>query len=295
MDVEKLKQLLFQTERATLDFKREWYKIDDSNGETKKRQRSELIKDILALANGNAVVAGETAYLIIGADDQLDEGNGRRLYSVSDPMPTAGQILQLVNAACDPPIEDLWCEAIDIDGHQLLVVTIPSSPYLYETTRKLETPSSTYTKHVVFVRHNEQIAVASAKERAAILALKQMRHSEMRKAPPVLFGAGVGALLIAPIAAKQLEENTEEPQNRMIGGLIGIGVGGFIGGVLGKIYKDLIEIKIDWPHMSSAQRVLAVVTIASAGLVGYWLSDGKRHRIKRGEKLGANKKEVING
>lgn len=36
MDAEKLKRLLYQDESATLDFKREWYKIDDSNGETKK-------------------------------------------------------------------------------------------------------------------------------------------------------------------------------------------------------------------------------------------------------------------
>jgi hypothetical protein len=279
MDVEKLKQLLFQTERATLDFKREWYKIDDSNGETKKRQRSELIKDILALANGNAVVAGETAYLIIGADDQLDEENGRRLYSVSDPMPTAGQILQLVNAACDPPIEDLWCEAIDIDGHQLLVVTIPSSPYLYETTRKLETPSSTYTKHVVFVRHNEQIAVASAKERDAILELKKKRHAEARNAPPVLFGAGVGALLIGPIFAQQLEKRTGKPEGRRIGWGVGMTVGGFVGGMIGETYKNLVEIKIDWPHMSNAQRAFAVITLLGTSLVSYWMgSSGKRNK-----------------
>lgn len=43
------------------------------DGNIKKRQRHELIKDILALVNGNANVAGETVYLIIGADDDLDQ------------------------------------------------------------------------------------------------------------------------------------------------------------------------------------------------------------------------------
>ncbi len=292
MDAEKLKRLLYQDESATLDFKREWYRIDDPNGETKKRQRSELIKDILALANGNAVVAGETAYLIIGADDQLNEDRGRRLYSVSDPLPSAGQILQLVNAACDPPIEDLWCEAFDIDDHLLLVITIPPSPYLYETIRKLETPSSTYTKHVVFVRHNEQIAVASAKERAAILELKKMRHTEARNAPPVLLAAGVGALLVGSMTAKQFEDNTGEPESRKRGWLVGGTVGAFVGGVIGGTYKNLVEIKIDWPHMSNTKRVFAVVTIVGAGLVSYWLATEKR--LKRGKnELGTNKKEVV--
>jgi hypothetical protein len=274
MDAEKLKRLLNQAESATLDFKREWYRIDVPDGEAKKRQRAELIKDILALANGNAIVAGETAYLIIGADDQLDEENGRRLYSVSDPMPTAGQILQLVNAACDPPIEDLWCENVDIDGHQILVITIPPSPYLYETTRNLETPSSTYTKHVVFIRHNEQVSVASAKERVAIRELKKKRHTEARNAPPVLFGAGVGALLVGPIAAQRFEKSTGKPKSRKIGWGLGIVLGGGLGAIIGNTYKDLVEIKKDWPHMSSTQRALAVVTVVGAGLVSYRLGKG---------------------
>lgn len=66
---DQLRALLSKPEAATLDFKREFYKLNDPDQLTKEKQRGEFTKDILALANGNAANAGETAYLIIGADD----------------------------------------------------------------------------------------------------------------------------------------------------------------------------------------------------------------------------------
>jgi hypothetical protein len=95
LNSEKLKQLLRQNEGATLEFKREWYRLDDADGEAKKRQKDELIKDVLSLVNGNASVAGEEAHLVIGADDELNADGIRELHDVSVPI-TADDILKIV-------------------------------------------------------------------------------------------------------------------------------------------------------------------------------------------------------
>jgi hypothetical protein len=267
MEPDKLRRLLYQQEGPTLDFKREWYKIDHSRQETKVRQRGELIKDVLALANGNAHVAGETAYLIIGADDKLNEDGERQLFSVPGPLPTASQIRDLVNSACEPAIENIWCTSVDLDGHRLLVITIPGSPYLYETTRKLKTPKSVYTEHVVFVRHNSSNQIASAKERATILERKNKAYAELRNAPPMIFGAGLGALILGPVSGSQIVKITGEERTRSTGFAVGAALGGLLGGLYGKVYEDLTDIKIDWPHMSTAERLLAVVVIGGPGLL----------------------------
>jgi hypothetical protein len=84
MDLNQLRNLLTQDEYGRLEFKREWYKLDSENSETKKRERGELTKDVLSLANGNIIVAGEEAYLIIGADPKI-EADGRRATHDVDP------------------------------------------------------------------------------------------------------------------------------------------------------------------------------------------------------------------
>ena len=56
--------LLAREEGSTLEFKRKPYAIYVEDAREKERQRGEMIKDLLALANGNAITAGDTVYLI---------------------------------------------------------------------------------------------------------------------------------------------------------------------------------------------------------------------------------------
>lgn len=258
MDAEQLRLLLSQNEGPSLEFKRDFYKIDSSDGETKRRQRDELIKDILSLANGNASVAGESAYLIIGADDALNADGSRDLYDVGELTLSPKRILQLVSSACDPPLEDIWCETVELEGRRILVITIPPTPHLYETTRKLETPSQTVTEHVVFVRHNENIDVASARERAAILELKRIRFAEMKNVPPILFGAGIGAVVGGLTAASLVERTSDTKEGKIGGGIGGMLVGATLGGLIGNTYKDLREIQSYWPRMSAIGRATTI-------------------------------------
>ena len=192
MDTKTLLELLRKKESPTLEFKQELYLLNDKNPETKKRQKNELIKDVLALANGNSITAGDEAYLIIGADNELNSDGERSLYDIGEHSITSKQILDIVNNACEPAIEDIICEQHKVDAKRLLVIIIPPNPHLHETILRLETPATIYSEHTVFVRHNEGVAIASQKEREAIIQLKHFRFSESSNPPADIFGAIIG-------------------------------------------------------------------------------------------------------
>lgn len=281
MDSQMLESLLQRPESATLEFKREFYDIDAANGEAKKRQTHEMIKDILALANGNANVAGETAYLIIGADNTLDDEGNRALFDIGALEMKSQRLLKIVNAYCEPPLQDLLCEPVEIEETRLLVITIPPSPHLHETTQKLDTPSQTYSPYMVFVRHDEDVALASAREREAIAQLKRLRYQEMQNAPPVQFGAAVGALLIGSTAGNQLVEKTGKKELRPVGWLIGIVLGALTGGMLGSAYKDWRSLLRDWPLVPKRVRPWTIAAgMLTGGTIAWALNLGGK-RLKR--------------
>ncbi len=287
MDTEKLRVLLTRSEGASIEFKREFYRIHDGTSETKKRQKHEFIKDILSLANGNESVAGEPAYLIIGVDDKAIQADGTRiLYDVGEIPLSPKQILEIVNPYCDPPLSDITCETVVLDGKRLFVITILPSPHLHETTQRLE-PSSgqSFTEYVVFIRHNESIAIASAKERLSIEQLKRLRFNEAKNVPPVLFGTAIGATVGGITVAPLGERIVGGEQGTAIGAVVGIGVGGLLGHSLGTSYREIREIKRDWHQIPPNWRIpiIGIVTLAEIGL---WLVSKKvqqsiRNRIKR--------------
>lgn len=188
MTPQELGKLLRKTEGLKLDFKRE-YKLqakapDGVDGKWWHQfvigQWHELIKDILALTNGNFGTAKEYAFLIIGVDDQLMSDGSRKLYDASYLEVTGQQILSKVNAACYPPLPQLNCEFVQLDGYKICVISIPPSPFVHETTKQLETtkgefdsngklrhvkPGKTYTIHTAFVRRGEDIFPATNVER----------------------------------------------------------------------------------------------------------------------------------
>ena len=151
MTPDELSELLLQDEGLKLDFKRE-YQVnkkgpDGFSGEEwaklRDGQRDELIKDILALTNGNVGTANQPAHLIIGAeDDKRRQPDGTRpLFDVSHLELESTSLISLVNGACHPPLPDLECEKVEIDGTTLVAITIPPSLQVHSTIRVL-TPRS---------------------------------------------------------------------------------------------------------------------------------------------------------
>lgn len=264
--------LLFRNESPTLEFKRELYKLDDIDKEIKKTQRDEFIKDILALANGNSVVAGDKAFLIIGASNEKNEDGSRTLFDVGQNRLTAQRILDLVNPACEPAIEDIYCDDVNIEGKNLLVITIPPTPYLHETTRRLEVPKSqnskslttkVYSERTVFVRHKEGIEIASGKERDAIARIKRFRFDESKNPPAVPFGAVVGGLIGGAFAygiAKKPDSFTKHPKEAGIAAAL---VGSWLGASFGSLYRNIYEFRSMWNTIPAKWRLPFLGTFIS--------------------------------
>lgn len=245
MDTLTLQHLLKQKEGPNLEFKAQFHQIFAEDGETKKRQRHELVKDILSLANGSASVAGEPAYLIFGAEDKLGSDGQRKLHDLSQhKLPSVAGLLGIVNALCDPPIDNLYCDLIAVEGKRLFVVTIPPTAQLYETSDRLETPTQTYSKHVVFIRHNETIDIASSKQRIAILELKRIRIMESRHTP-LKFAPHVGMYFGYALGSIAAEKHTNDIMaDASWGGIIGAILGTLFGVSIGYFYENFDDVEL---------------------------------------------------
>lgn len=270
VNAQTLQQLLLQKEGPTLEFKQQLYDLFATNGAAKNRQTDELIKDMLSLANGSPTVAGQQAYLVIGADDTLAPDGTRQLYDVTGRRPTEREILQRVNAACNIPIERIQCDDVSIDGKLLFVITIFPSPYLHETNRSLTTPRTTYSQHVVFMRHNESIEIAAAVDRTAILDRKRQHFNELRKAPPTRFGMVVGALIGGSFGASFPEQVTSKKDINVAGGIAGTVVGGIMGAAIGNTYSQVVQLNNELYGIPPRWRSLyaSVVAVVSLGFAG---------------------------
>lgn len=191
MDINELKLTLRKEEGLKLDFKRE-YKISPilPVGGNKqlwaslaKSQWDEFIKDVIALTNGNVGASDQVALLIIGADDTIESDGSRLLYDMRGLQLDAQKVMSRVNAVCDPPIPNMYCELIEVEGKGVYVISIPPTPYVHETNRQLNIqkgifdssgtlikvePDKTYTQYTAFIRKGEDISPASMNERRAL-------------------------------------------------------------------------------------------------------------------------------
>lgn len=145
MDEKQLRELLKQPESEKLEFKSQMYQLE---GQGKNQGWNELIKDLIALANGNIRTANKAGYLIIGAADQLGEDGTREIYDIGKIELTQKQLLDRLRSYCDPPFQDLSIESVLIDGKTICVVTIPPSDYLYELKKLSRQRQNSFLKGV---------------------------------------------------------------------------------------------------------------------------------------------------
>lgn len=176
MDEKQLRELLKQPESVKLEFKSQMYQLE---GQGKSQGWNELIKDLIALANGNIGTANQEGYLIIGAADKLDEDGTREIYDVGEIELTQTQLLDRLRSYCDPPFQDLSIESFLIDGKTICVVTIPPSDYLYELKKTLRTKTREFSEGNILIRRNpDEIDKATDQERVKIRKEKENRHQQ---------------------------------------------------------------------------------------------------------------------
>lgn len=258
MKTDELVLLLRAQEGPTLEFKSSWYAIDSDNQAAKSCQRDELIKDVLALANGSTSTAGETAHLIIGAHDQLDDDGSRQLTdAVGFPVKDAGErLMQIVSAACNPALGNITAELVPVDDRHLGVITIQPSPHLHETTRDLRTSARAYSERVVFIRSGATVRIASAEEREAIRRVKVRRFREYRNAPPVAFGSVVGATIGTMAGITAVSQHGAGWIGRLAGLILGGVLFGGLGAGIGFAYRQVIDVWRVWARIPSLARLL---------------------------------------
>lgn len=260
--------LLSKDEGPSLDFKRKPYLIYAEDKTVKNKQRGELIKDILALANGNSIVAGDTAYLVIGADNKKKEDETRTLFDVGDHRLTPRNILDIVNPACEPALEDIFCDEVDIEGKRLLIITISPTPYLHETTRRLETSDSFFSERTVFVRHNEGTEIASAKERDTISQIKRFRFGERRNPPGIPFGVLLGGFIggsMGYFTSKHRKTNSQFADEGY--GIAGTFLGVTFGWTSASIYRNYYEIRSNWHRVPQKWRIPSVTGVIGMSII----------------------------
>lgn len=156
---EELNNLIEQWENAKVDFKREWYWNDNMPNNIKETHKNELVKDLIALTNGDVYSTDKTAYLIIGIDDDTREPY---VFDQSTILPLdklKQQLLTLLNNYAQPEFLALDIELVD----EVLVISIPPRGSLISLSKDLKLKNSnTDKKGTTYYRVGEDIRVASS-------------------------------------------------------------------------------------------------------------------------------------
>ena len=158
MTTAELNDLINQWENAKVDFKQEWYWNDNMPNNIKEVQKNELIKDIIALTNGDVYSTDKTSYLIIGVTDDT-----REIYdfdkSIILPLDKLRQqLLTSLNNYAQSEFLTLYIELVD----DVLVISIPPRGSLISLSKDLKLKNNnTDKKGTTYYRIGEDIRVAS--------------------------------------------------------------------------------------------------------------------------------------
>lgn len=182
MTAEELKEIVAQDENAKVDFKREWYK-----SATKNELKSEFVKDMFALTNGDIHSVDKTAYLIVGVIDGTKE-----IYDFdSTEIPRSldklkKELLELLNNYAQPEFLSLEIEWIELEeSKDVLVLSVLPHGRLISLSRDLKLKKGTDKRGTVYYRIGENIRVASADvikdfEKAFSIGIKTIKNIQVK-------------------------------------------------------------------------------------------------------------------
>lgn len=280
MNDKEFSKLLHSDEQPNIEYKSKWYDINSSDGVTKERQRGELIKDIVSLANGNVTSAGKIAYLIIGASNKPNDRGERELFDVGEmgDLDALGRtILDWLKGAVKPPIDDVRLELFAVSEKRVLLITIPPTPFLHETVRRLNVSGSSrefFDECSAIIRRGDKVEIATNDERKAIEERKKAALKESRKVSPIYYGVIVGAIAngsLVATASPRLMGQPDTLQLRLIGLLIGAALGGFMGWSVGQFSWMVLDLRISWYRYSTIIRLVLLILFVSIVLFGFYI------------------------
>jgi len=159
MTREELNNLIEQWENAKVDFKQEWYWNDKMPKNIKEVQKNELVKDLIALTNGDVYSTDKTAYLIIGMDEEIRESYDFDKSVVLPLDKLKQQLLTLLNNYAQPEFLALDIEFVD----EVLIISVPPRGSLISLSKDLKLKNNnTDKKGTTYYRVGEDIRVASS-------------------------------------------------------------------------------------------------------------------------------------
>lgn len=162
-----MEQLLHEGESSSLDYKRDQYLFGGASDEDK----GELLKDILAFANG---WRHAEAYILIGVDEVA--GGRSNVVGVSNHIPE-NDLQQFVNSKTNRPVTFSY-RAFPFEGKQVGIITIPQQDrpiYLSKNFGKLQ-------RQIVYYRQGTTTAIATPDD----IARMGSGHSSMKEASLVV-------------------------------------------------------------------------------------------------------------
>lgn len=196
-----LESLLNQEEGLALDFKQNQYPYDKgATPDIKANLRSELVKDILAMANASRGVAG---YILIGVEEI--RGGRSKIVGVQDHLDDA-DLHQLINSKTQRPVEFSYYP-FSYKGSDIGVIEIPVQDrflYLTQDYGKLR-------ENVVYIRDGSSTRTATPDEVIEMSAPKppmlDLDWADFANAGGVRSPYTVHSLILEPL----LDEDTFQP------------------------------------------------------------------------------------
>lgn len=183
-----LEQLLNEDERTALDCKRDQYPFDGASD----YQKSELLKDILALTNAKR---STDAYILIGVEEI--KGGRSRIVGIQHHLQDAN-LQQFVNSKTKRPI-DFSYRGYSFEGHPIGIITIPVQErpvFLYKNDYgKLR-------RNIVYIRQNSSTREVEPDELVSMGAAAVKRNLEVDFNPSIQYKEKIGRLL--PFTTKSL-------------------------------------------------------------------------------------------
>lgn len=145
MKPEELEQLLYEEESVTLDFKRDQYIFDNQ----RKKESSELLKDILGFVNG---WRRSEAYILIGINEV--QGGRSEVYGIKDHLKEPS-LQQFVNSRTNQPVQFSY-ETCELEEKQVGIIRIELQQrpiFLNKDYGRLE-------KNKVYIRRGSSIDIS---------------------------------------------------------------------------------------------------------------------------------------
>jgi len=193
---EEIEQLLAKDESPVLEFKRQWYWLDDGAAGDRSKLWGEFYKDVISLCNGYLDFVGPDRYLIYGFCEKercIYPVDRSKIGPLQDIRELRRKTIERLEELLDHPLLELDVEIVTLDAGDVLVLRIPCPKRITELKALLATKTRTLDPGAILVRKGQEsdsIRTATPREYDALKAefdkFREKATEAATLAPPVV-------------------------------------------------------------------------------------------------------------